>query len=920
MKAKNLPGRKVELAMVSDVLSGAPALRGAILFVGEPGIGKTELLLGARELARSQGGRVLGATGRREEEHLAYAGLHRLLSPLLWMADLVPTVQRLALLTALGFEDVRPVDPFLVSLASLNLVTEAARSWPVLITVDDIQWLDAETRQIVDFLARRADVAGVAIIATTSSPRVADESARAFRVHTIGRLDEVEARELLGELAPDLSDPQRQWIVERAFGTPLALLELVSTTPADPSPRADPLGTLVPLTPAMEHAFAGGLDELSGAGRDAVLVAALAFEDSLQEILAATAVVTRSQVTAEVFDDAARLGLLDYDESRIVFRHPLVKSAVAHGASARRRHAAHRALAEVITVNSRRRTWHRASGADGRDDIIASELESHGWADARRGDATAALQAFQRAAELSTTEVGRGRRLLSAAKQAANLGLVDEAAWMHAAAMSGELSDLDRTRGALLLAESGVAGSGDSDWVEWLCAAATRALAAGEQTLAVDVAYAASLEKLQAPLTSEAVAAVNSVAAQVASDCREPRAGAVVGLADPVSNGQAVASILASVDEDKLTSPESLFTLMLAARAVGDYGRCAQLSDRAEIVLRADGLRGALAPVLTVAADIRLEIGDWAGGEAALAEAFSLTTGRGSSPRRAELLVTAAKAAAFRGDAVRALALVTEAEHLASARSGSSVLARAQIARGIAYIGSGKHAEAVAVLGRVFDHHDPSHHPTERFSAVTYLAEASLRGGSREVIEATVRELEPLTAPLQSPLLLMQLQYARAVLADDDVSDRLFAEALASDFAAWPWPRARLQLAYGRWLRRHRQTSRSRGPLRAAHDTLEQLGATRWAQDAHDELEATARRSENERKAYPSAACLSAQELKIARLAAEGLSNTEIGQELCLSPRTVGSHLYRVFPKLDISSRRELASRLIHHESAQNLL
>jgi DNA-binding CsgD family transcriptional regulator len=161
-----------------------------------------------------------------------------------------------------------------------------------------------------------------------------------------------------------------------------------------------------------------------------------------------------------------------------------------------------------------------------------------------------------------------------------------------------------------------------------------------------------------------------------------------------------------------------------------------------------------------------------------------------------------------------------------------------------------------------------------------------------------------------SPMLRMQLQYARAVLAEDGEAEGLFVEGLASDFASLPWPRARLQLAYGRWLRRHRQSSRSRGPLSEALATLNELGATRWTQEASDELSATARRSHDGDEADPGAARLSTQELKIAHLAAEGLSNSESGQLLCLSPRTVGSHLYRVFPKLEISSRRELAARL----------
>jgi DNA-binding CsgD family transcriptional regulator len=906
-----LTGRKQELAMVDDALSDAPSRGSAILFVGESGIGKTRCLLAAEELANSRARRVLRATGRKTEAGLPYAGLHHLLSPLLPIIELLPTVQRIAILTALGLEDALPPEPFVVSLATLNLVAEAAKDGGVLITVDDIQWLDSDTKRVIAFLARRATGRGIAIIATSSLTHLWDESNGIFPEQTIDRLEESEANTLLREHAPDLSEAQQTWVLERALGNPLALQELVATVPDGDLLGPEPLGSTVPLTPTLIRAFAGALDELSEANRDAVLVAAVAFDDSLQEILAATSALADSHVTATILDEPVRLGLLSYDENRIAFRHPLVKSAVIHRASASRRYAAHRALGEVITVNSRRRTWHRAWGVAGHDDPVASELESQGWADVRRDNAVAALLAFERAAELSTTPVDRGRRLLLGAKQAADLGRFDKMALMHGAAVSNELSYLDKGRAELLSEQCGMAGSGDSEWVKRLCASVSHALAADEHGLAVDLALAASLQRHRAPLTTDAQHAVHCAAQNVVGRAPgHPRVVAVLGLVDPVEHGRTVVSTLNSVDADTLTSADTLFALMLAARAVGDYGRCSQFSDRAETVLRGNNLRGALVPVLCLAADIRLELGYWERGAEAIAEAFSLNPGSRNASHPAELLVTAAKAAALMGDASRALELVAEAELSTSARSGSSVLARAQIARGIAYIGSGRHGEAVAVLSRVFDKRDPSHHSIEQFNAVTYLAEASIRSGQRATIEVIVRQLEPVSEACGSDLLLMQLQYARAVLADDETAEALFVEALAADSAIWPWPRARLQLSYGRWLRRHRQSSRSRGPLTDAYSTLERLGAKKWAQEAHDELDATSRRNEDDRKTRPAVACLSTQELKIARLAAEGLSNSEIGHQLCLSPRTVGSHLYRMFPKLEISSRRELAERL----------
>jgi ATP/maltotriose-dependent transcriptional regulator MalT len=236
-------------------------------------------------------------------------------------------------------------------------------------------------------------------------------------------------------------------------------------------------------------------------------------------------------------------------------------------------------------------------------------------------------------------------------------------------------------------------------------------------------------------------------------------------------------------------------------------------------------------------------------------------------------------------------------------------MARAQIALGITHLSSGRHLDAFTTLICVFNRDEPSHHSREQFSAVMYFAEAASRSGRQDDARPVIEQMELMAAKSGSPLLLTQLRYARAVLATDEAAEQQFLNCLASELAAWPWPRARVQLAYGRWLRRQRQVKRSRGPLQSAKSTFEKIGAARWAQEALDELEATGQHSE-ERQSEASAGLLSAQELKIARLAAEGLSNTEIGEQLDLSPRTVGSHLYRIFPKLDISARGQISSRL----------
>jgi ATP/maltotriose-dependent transcriptional regulator MalT len=262
----------------------------------------------------------------------------------------------------------------------------------------------------------------------------------------------------------------------------------------------------------------------------------------------------------------------------------------------------------------------------------------------------------------------------------------------------------------------------------------------------------------------------------------------------------------------------------------------------------------------------------------------------------------------LRGDNDRAQAIAADAERAASGRRLSDLLACVQLARGYGWLSTGRHAEAYAALCQLFDPAGPCFHPTERFHGLMYLAEAAVHAGRRESARAVVADMEAVARDTPSTTLHAHLAYARAVLADDRHAEQLFRHALRAGAVRWPWTKARLELAYGSWLRRHRRVAESRIPLRSAETTFGLIGATTWAAQARSEL-----RAAGERPAVdgPSTAeLLSAQELQIARLAAAGLSNREIGERLFLSPRTIGSHLYRVFPKLNITSRAQLAARL----------
>jgi DNA-binding CsgD family transcriptional regulator len=347
----------------------------------------------------------------------------------------------------------------------------------------------------------------------------------------------------------------------------------------------------------------------------------------------------------------------------------------------------------------------------------------------------------------------------------------------------------------------------------------------------------------------------------------------------------------------------------MAARAIGADDLAADYFDGAESRLRERGQLGLLSHVLAVQAAVHLDLGNWRRAGESLEEGRQLSRDTAQSSWRTGTAAVEAVYLGLIGQVEPALQRATEIETAYVDEVAGDFLSLVHVARGTAHLSARQHAAAYAALAPVFDPLEPCHHPREQLSAVMYLVEAGLGCGADEAVRETVDRLEVLALTTPSPILGIHLLYARAVLADDKDAEHLFEHALAQDLTRWPWPRARIELAYGNWLRRGRRLAESRLPLRSALATFEAIGATEWGRQARAGLRAAGERTAAVET--PSAAsALSAQEMQIARLAAEGLSNREIGQRLYLSPRTVGSHLYRIFPKLDITARTQLAAHL----------
>jgi len=905
MAASRLIGRDVELHVLGELIDSTSEAGAALVLLGEPGVGKSELVSAVADMGRSAGFQVLETTGVESETQLPFAGLHQLLRPLHEYIQYLPARQRDALLAAFAEAEGPTPEPFLVALATLNLLAEAAAPRPVLLAIDDVQWLDPASHDVVTFVARRAGPDAIVVVGAVRKPHAGPFVTAGLPELDVAPIDDTSARALMARSAADVPATERERMLREALGNPLALVELPIAW------RASARGALdeyLPLTERLEQAFAGRIAELPPATRDAVLVVAIDTNGATPEVLAAASALAGHQLDVDVLEPAAEATLLRFDETRVQLRHPLVRSAILQAEAAARRQRAHAAMAAVVVDDAYRRTWHRAHSIVGPEDVIADQLEASHLLSLRRGSVLPAIRALERSAQLTTDPSRRGRRLLIAAEHAFSLGRADMVDRLLEAASSGTLSEPERARMEWLREIFNDGVSGDAARLCELCDIAERSDRAGAPGLALRLAQVASMRCWWADPGPAARARVARLAEEMGGSPDDPRRLAALAASEPVMKGTAVLDKLAAIVTETVTDADALRLLGLAAHAVGDPARAVDLLARSEARLREQGQLGLLTQVLTMSVLDHLELGDWHRAEAAVSDARRLARDTGQHMWDVGALGLTAAVAGLRGDNERARVLASEAERLAGGKRLNSLLAVVQLARGYGWLSTGNPSEALDALVRLFDPADPSFHPTERFHAIMYLAEAAVLSGRAGEVREIMAGLEKLALVTSAPILHTQLLYARAVLAEGSDAEQLYEAALGADLVRWPWVKARLELAYGSWLRRRRRVAESRAPLRNAQTTLDAIGAASWAKQARAELRAAGGRTSRGRHVTLDA--LSPQEREIAQLAAEGLSNRDIGERLYLSHRTIGSHLYRIFPKLDITSRAQLASRL----------
>jgi DNA-binding CsgD family transcriptional regulator len=910
-----ITGRDDELRTLTGLIAATPRHGGAAVILGEAGIGKSSLLAAAAQRARARGLRVLETAGAESEARLPFAGLHCLLRPLRDAADTLSSERLGALLAAFGARDGPAPEPVHVAMAALDLLSGAAAQCPIVIAVDDVQWLDQPSQDALAFVARRVSSDPILVLGAVRSGHRGPFPAAGLPEIGLRALDDASSRDLLSAHADHLHPAEQERILRLSRGNPLALVELPTVWRRGHETGHDPAAGpgFVPLTARLEDAFARRAAELPAATRNAVLAAALVdpgLDDpgEVSRVLAAASLPTGRDLDLGVLEPAAALGLLRFDETRVTFRHPLVCCAVIQAEPETHRRAAHAALAATLD-DPCRRAWHRAHATVGPDDEVADELEAGHATALRRGDAAAALWALERSAQLTGDPARRGRRLLLAAEHAFGLGRPDLVERLLAAAARTPLAEPDRARREWLREIFTDGAPGDATRVLELCADARRAAAADEPALALNLLLGAALRCWWADTGPSARARVVQAAEELRCDPDDPRLLAVLAVAEPVLRGRTVIERLSRIVVEDVADADALRLLGMAAHAVGDQVRAADFLERAETGLRAQGRVGLVSHVYGTQSRVYLDLGRFDRAGAAAAAARSAGRESGQPVWSAGQVVDDAAAAGLRGETEQALRLAAETDLSATLHHLDGFLARARLARGCAWTGAGRFAEAYEVLRSLFDPTEPGYHQRECFSGVMYLAEAAAHADRRDDARGVIAGMERVAAITPSPLLRMHLLYARAVLADDADAERLYTAALDEEgIMDWPWIRARLELAYGGWLRRRRRVVASRRPLRSALTVFDLIGARAWAEQARRELRAAGERAPRRRSTVQD--MLSAQELQIARLAAEGLSNRQIAERLFLSHRTVGSHLYRIFPKLDITSRAQLAARL----------
>ena len=893
-----LIGRDTELSRLRGLVHPPPADSRVLVLLGEAGMGKTVLLADVERRARSTGLRVLSAVGRESERDLAFAGLHQLLRPVLGRVAALPGRQAKALLAALALSS-EPVEPdaLLTGLAVLTMLSLLAEDGPLLILVDDAQWVDRASLDALAFAARRLESERLALLLAARGAAPPAGFERGYQELALDPLSTTDATRLLDAQPRPPHGRAREQALEQAAGNPMALIELSKVIAADPA-----AGTGEPLPPTQRLAaiITGQYHALPPATRQALLLAAVADRPDLPAGVLG--------LTADVLVPAEDSGLIRVDSAGIRFSHPLVRAAVYHAVPFAERAAAHLTVADTLRGQPDRYAWHLAAAALKPDERTAALLEETAAHAERRGGAAAAARALERAAELSPREADQARRLLDAAGLARTAGQAD---WVQQ--LTSRILDLTADPDLRIVAR-------------YLSSWALIWVGPPTDTLARLI----SLAEQATPWAPEIAWLATSLAATVAYHSGTPAARQAVlatfaRLPEPPPSAKGPAHyadlcrlwIRASTDpfRDRGELIPSLYRLSGGTDGEpGSVGPVAWLLDETGLAVRLlrEDLsrarpRSGYGPVLSALLWACIDCGQWDEALAITGETAVTAAAYQLGPIAASADLGTATVAALRGDHGLVQPLISSALGKVDATADQASAGRARHAAGLAALAEGSYATAYSRLRELFDADGAPLHHHVTYLAIADLAAAAARAERRQEAQTLIERALAQVDAAPGPRLEQLAARARALLAEPSSAESHFGKALTDPAGGtWPFERAQLQLDYGEWLRRQRRINDAKPVLAAALETFHTLGAVPWTRRAEAELRACGVSTQAAVAAPDALAGLTPQQRQIVLLASQGLTNAEIADRLFLSPRTVSSHLYSSYPKLGIAGRHQL--------------
>jgi DNA-binding CsgD family transcriptional regulator len=889
ISASPLLDRESELRAIEELCDDLTGRTGLVL-VGEAGVGTTALLRAAVPLADARGIRVLSVTPAAADPT----------RPLGVLGDLLALVDD-------GTGTVS--EPGGAAAHVAHLLTAAARNRPTLVLLDDLPSVDDASWNVLAAAARLLDGERAALLVAGHSgdPR---PRGRGLDVLPVRPLGPAASAELLSRTGAHLPAFVKARILEAAAGNPLAIGELATVSSARWGDHCVRAPVALPLTSSLVERLAAplrGLDALTG---ELLLAAAANDGEALGEAVDAVVRVTGAGTT-DVLEAASRavaLRTLECDGAVLRFRTEVARSTVYRTASLPRRHAIHTAFAAGLGDRPVRSAWHRAAASLQPDEALAAVLEA-GARDARtRGRIRVALATMDRAVRVSESDDARVGRLLAAAEMSFEIGRPDFVARFvgRAATLARTREHHERVTWIRGLYDLGRPDDGRAvfDGVRH----AERALAEGlvplSRTLVCQAAGRARETSAGALPVDELLALFEDAGGME----RRPILAALVAVVAPVSQGERALAVLRSPQAQADGDPLLAWLLGRAALELGDDELALGFLSAAVARLRLEGRYGILPHALRSRAWALFNTDGLTRARSDVAEAARLADETGQTVLLAEIRALDAVIEAVAGDAARADGLAGEAERVLLGRPGA--MADVQMARGLICLARGRYDEAYDWLARLWDDTGAAVLRTRRWMAADALAEAAVWADREEDVREHATALEADAALLPSaPRLAHAAAFARAVTRADDRDTDTYDAALAVPGPRGPMATARLQLAHGMWLRRRRRIAEARRELRAAFAAFDAIGAPHWAGRAAQELRAAGDGTQVVALG-PGRHTLTPQELQIAEMAASGLSNREIGQQLFLSHRTIGSHLYRVFPKLGVTTRAQLRDAL----------